>query len=59
MSCRDVPTEFQFVDVTYADPEFTVTPSTGPMRVEGKVVDIARSELGFQTLVVLASSVRH
>ena len=57
MSCLGVPKQFLFVDVGYGDPDFPVTPSTGYMRVRGSVVDVARSELGFRTLVVAASKI--
>lgn len=58
MSCTGVPSRYQFVDVTYGDPNLDVTPSTGSMHVRGTVQDVARSQLGFMTLVVLASDIQ-
>lgn len=57
MSCSGVPSQFLFVDVAYGDPDLPVTPSTGSMRVRGEIADIARSELGFTTLIVIADDV--
>jgi hypothetical protein len=57
-TCSGVPTtDFQFVQVVYPDPNLEVTPSTGAMRVEGEVYDIAESEIGYRVLIVLADDV--
>jgi hypothetical protein len=57
MSGAGVPSQHLFVDVTYGDPHLNVTPSTGSMAVKGKIVDTAGSQLGFTTLIVVASSI--
>jgi len=58
MTCDSVPlSQFLFVDVGYDDPDLPVTPSTGYMRVRGEIIDIARSELGFTTLIVFADQI--
>ena len=57
MSCGGVPGQFLFVDVHTNDRNLAINPSTGSVRVIGKIVDIAESEYGFRSLVVLASQV--
>ena len=58
MSCAHVPeSTYLFTQVTYDDPNLPITPSTGTIRVQGRVVDVAKSEYGFNELVVQASSV--
>lgn len=57
MSCPGVPSEFFLVQVVYPDPELEVTPSTGAMQVTGEVADVARSQLGYQVLVVVADDI--
>lgn len=53
-SCSGVPTQFQFVDIVYPDPDLPVSPSRSSMDVRGEIVDIVRSEFGFTVLVVFA-----
>jgi len=57
MQCVGLPREFLLVQVTYPDPNFPISPSTGRVRVRGKIADIARSELGFRILVVIADEI--
>jgi hypothetical protein len=57
MQCPGIPSEFLLVYVSYGDPDLPITPSTGPVRVRGKVVNHAQNELGFKLLVVVAESV--
>lgn len=58
MSCTATPSErFLFTQVSYADPDFVITPSTGAVHVTGQVVDVARSEYGYSVLLVEAGDV--
>ena len=58
MSCSAVPRRrFLFTKVSYDDPDFTITPSTGPVQVSGRVADIARSEYGYSNLIVEADDI--
>lgn len=57
MTCQHVPGQFLFVDVAYGDPDLPVTPNTGYMLVEGRIVDIGHSGLGFSTLIVVADRI--
>jgi hypothetical protein len=57
MSCLNVPGQFLFIDVHSDDRNLPITPSTGRVRVIGRIADIAESELGFRTLRVNATSV--
>jgi hypothetical protein len=54
MSCPAVPGQFLFVQVSYPDPNFPITPSTGRISVHGRIVDIAHSAYGYTELVVSA-----
>lgn len=59
MSCSHVPhRRFLLTHVSYGDPDLRITPSTGRVHVHGRVVDVARSEYGFNELVVRADEVR-
>lgn len=59
MSCSNVPeSEYLFTQVQYGDPNLDITPDTGTVQVTGKVVGVAKSELGFEELVVLASNIK-
>jgi hypothetical protein len=58
MSCASVPeSRYLFTSVNYANPHFTITPSTGAVEVRGKVVDVARSDYGYSELIVVADSI--
>jgi hypothetical protein len=58
MTCAAVPeSQYLFTSVVYGDPNFKITPSTGYVRVQGKVVDVATSGYGFKELVVEANRV--
>jgi hypothetical protein len=58
MTCGHVPEgEFLFTQVQYGNPNLDVTPSTGTMHVVGRVVDVAKSDYGYEELVVRASSI--
>jgi pimeloyl-ACP methyl ester carboxylesterase len=58
MSCAHVPeSQYQFTYVAYGDPNLAITPSTGRVRVIGKVVDVAQSAYGYKELVVEASNI--
>lgn len=54
--CNGVPGQFQFVHVSYPDPDLPIDPNTGFSRVEGTIVNIAVSEYGFKTLYVHADT---
>lgn len=56
-TCQKVTGQFLFVDITYGDPDLAVTPSHSTVDVEGRIADIAESELGFKVLMVLADQV--
>lgn len=56
-TCAGVPSQFQFVDITYPDPDLPVTPARPTVQVEGEVVDVSRSEFGFTVLVVVADDI--
>jgi hypothetical protein len=59
MSCQGVPeNKYLFTQVNYGDPSLPVTPSHASAHVEGTIVDIAKSDYGYNELVVEASSVR-
>jgi hypothetical protein len=59
MSCAHVPENiYLFTQVDYDNPNLAITPSTGAIGVEGRVVDIATSEYGYKELVVEASNVQ-
>jgi len=59
MSCAHVPENtYLFTQVDYDDPNLPITPSTGAINVEGRVVDIATSEYGYKELVVEANNVQ-
>ena len=59
MTCQGVPEDqYLFTDVAYPDPNLDVTPSTGQMFVKGKVIGTTRSDFGFTTLDVLASTIQ-
>lgn len=59
MSCSNVPeSEYLFTQVQYGDPNLDITPDTGAVQVTGKIVGVAKSELGFKELVVLASNIK-
>jgi hypothetical protein len=57
MQCLNIPSDYLLVAVAYPDPNLPVTPSTGRMRVHGRIVDIAQSEYGYKELVVLADRI--
>ncbi len=58
MSCTGVPmSRYLFTRVIYDDTAFTISPSTGRVHVHGRVVDVARSGLGFSELVVQADHI--
>jgi hypothetical protein len=57
MSCLHAPDQFLFVDVAYPNPTLKLTPSTGYVRVRGKVAGVAESGLGFRVLLVAASRI--
>jgi hypothetical protein len=59
MSCAHVPeSTYLFTHVIYNDPNLRITPNTGKIGVEGRVVDVARSEYGYKELVVQASNIQ-
>jgi hypothetical protein len=58
MSCRGVPeNDYLLTQVIYNNPDFEISPDTGPVNVTGHVVDVARNEMGFNILVVQADVV--
>jgi hypothetical protein len=58
MSCVGVPeSKYLFTNVNFDDPNFRITPATGPVDVKGRVVDVARSSYGYSELVVVASAI--
>lgn len=58
MSCNHVPqSKFLLTQVVYDDPQLRVTPSTGRMHVTGTVLDTARSAMGYDLLMVHATTV--
>jgi hypothetical protein len=57
MQCPGIPAEFLLVYVSFGEPNLPITPSTGRVRVRGRIVNHARNELGFKLLVVIADSV--
>ena len=58
MSCSAVPeNQYLFTQVTYDNPAFTITPSTGQVLVTGHVVDAARSDYGYSELLVQAENI--
>jgi len=58
MTCANVPEDtYLFTQVQYDDPNLNVTPDTGELHVVGKIIDVNRSDYGFSTLVVQASSI--
>lgn len=54
MRCPTTGSDYLFVQVTYPDSNFPITPSTGYVEVHGYVTDVARSGYGYRTLVVTA-----
>ena len=56
-TCPSVNKQFLFVDIFYGDPDLDVTPSHPTMDVEGQIVDIGESEMGFKVLMVEADDV--
>jgi hypothetical protein len=59
MSCAHVPeSTYLLTQVIYNDPNLSITPSTGAINVEGRVVDVAKSEYGYKELVVQASNIQ-
>lgn len=58
MSCSSVPLRrFLFTKVSYDNPDFKITPSTGTVLISGRVVDVARSEYGYSQLIVAADDI--
>lgn len=57
MSCQGVPQQFTFVNVSYPDPNLPITPNTGTVQVQGKIVDFETSTFGFREIVVNASKI--
>ena len=58
MSCLHVPeSKYLLTHVTYGDPDLAITPSTGRIRVHGRVTDVASSGYGFKELVVDADRI--
>ncbi|MFL5955556.1 MAG: hypothetical protein ACJ76I_15770 [Gaiellaceae bacterium] len=57
MQCVHLPKPYLLAAVIYGDPNLAVTPSTGRVHVEGTVVDVATSGLGFRELVVRADRI--
>lgn len=55
-TCSGVPTQFQFVHISYPDPDLPINPSTGSSHVEGVIVNVAVSEYGWKTLYVNADT---
>lgn len=56
-SCPGVNKQFLFVDIFFADPDLPVTPSRSTMDVEGVIIDVGESEMGFKVLMVEAYDV--
>lgn len=57
MSCVHVPGQFLFTDVLFPNAELPITPSTGRVRVTGRVYGIADSGQGFRVLQVIADTI--
>lgn len=57
MSCVRVPGQFLFTDVLFPNPDLPITPSTGRVRVTGRVAGVAESGNGFRTLQVIADQI--
>lgn len=57
MSCQGLPARYPLVSVVYGDPQLPINPMTGNVRVQGHVVDVATSAMGFQMLVIQADSI--
>jgi hypothetical protein len=57
MECVHLPSRFQFAIVIYPDPNLKMTPSTGRVHVQGRIVDIAASDYGFRELVIDADRI--
>ena len=51
MACLHLPYQYQFVDVTYRDPDFQIG-SGDRVEVHGQIADIAKSPYGFLVVVV-------
>lgn len=57
LACPGLPDDIQFADVSVADPDVDVPSMGTQIDVEGEIVDVVKSEVGFTTILVAAESV--